>query len=186
MAIVIKENFLSAEESAEVLRGAKALTTWDARAQGYWNSRIAHADHFLDARARDQLVAIRQRVRSEIKSAYQLTRPLYSDTLQIVRWPAGFEQLPHADSENPGGAPHPYAWRAFASLIYLNDDFDGGQIYFPNQGLAPKIKPGMLVFFPGTLEFLHGVTMITRGERYTVASFWTFDPLRQDGLPIEG
>jgi predicted 2-oxoglutarate/Fe(II)-dependent dioxygenase YbiX len=185
MSIVIKEDFLSADECSEILRGAKALSTWDTRALGYWNSRIAHADQFLDARARDRLVAIRIRVRSEIKSAYQLTRPLYSDTLQIVRWPEGFEQQPHADSENPGGAPHPYAWRAFASIIYLNDDFEGGQIYFPELELAPKIKPGMLVFFPGTLEFLHGVKMITRGERYTVASFWTFDPSRQDGMPVE-
>jgi predicted 2-oxoglutarate/Fe(II)-dependent dioxygenase YbiX len=185
MAIIIKENFLSADECTEILRGARTLTTWDARAQGYWNSRIAHADHFLDASARDRLVAIRKRVRTEIARAYQLTQPLYSDTLQIVRWPEGFEQQPHADSENPGGVPHPYAWRAFASLIYLNDDFEGGQIYFPNQGLAPTIKPGMLVFFPGTLEFLHGVRMITRGDRYTVASFWSFDRARQDSMPIE-
>ncbi len=66
----------------------------------------------------------------------------------------------------------------------LNSDFEGGQIYFLNQAAEPKITPGMLVFFPRTLEYLHGVRMITRGVRYTVASFWTFDPTKQDGLPI--
>jgi len=184
MAIVIKESFLTSDEAADILSYAKTLTTWDTRALGFWNARIAHADAFAEARFRDLLVAIRKRVRAEIVRAYGLSQPIFSDTLQIVRWPEGYEQQPHADSENPSGAPHPYFWRAYASLIYLNNDFEGGQIYFPNQGAAPMIKPGMLVFFPGTVEFLHGVSMITRGERYTVASFWSFDHTRQDVLPI--
>lgn len=184
MAIVIREKFLTPEEAADVLSYAKTLTTWDTRALGYWNSRIAHADAFMDTGFRNLLVAIRKRVRAEIVHAYGLSQPIFSDTLQIVRWPEGYEQQPHADSENPNGAPHPYFWRAYASLIYLNNDFEGGQIYFPNQAAAPKITLGMLVFFPGTSEFVHGVSMITRGERYTVASFWTFDQTKQDCLPI--
>ena len=184
MAIVIRENFLTPEEIADLLRATSTLTSWDTRAQGYWHSRVAHATELEDSRVRDQLVAIRKRVRSEIAGAYRLTRPLFADTLQIVRWPAGYEQQPHADSQNPGGVAHPYGWRSYASLIYLNNDFDGGQIYFPNQKRIPRITPGMLVFFPGTLEYLHGVSKITRGERYTVASFWTFDSQRHDGLPI--
>jgi hypothetical protein len=185
MPVIIRKNFLTDEEIVEVLHCARTLTTWDTRAQGYWSSRIAHADQLEDTRVRDRLVAIRKRVRSEITRAYQLSRPLFADTLQIVRWPEGYEQQPHADSENPGGVEHPYAWRAYASLIYLNNDFEGGQIYFPSLGLTPAITPGMLVFFPGTLEYLHGVRKVDRGVRYTVASFWTFDPGRRDGLPIE-
>ncbi|WP_422924225.1 2OG-Fe(II) oxygenase [Singulisphaera sp. PoT] len=185
MAIVVRENFLSPQECADIIQCAKTLTTWDTRAQGYWNSRIAHATEFLNPAARDQLVEIRKRVGREIRQSYGLTQPITADTLQIVRWPEGFDQAPHADAENPNGAPHPYAWRAFASLIYVNNDYEGGQIFFPNQRLAPKITPGMLVFFPGTLEYLHGVTKVTQGVRYTVASFWTFDLSKGDGLPVE-
>ena len=36
-------------------------------------------------------------------------------------------------------------------------------------------KPNTLVFFPGTLEYLHGVKEITGGVRYTLTSFWTFN-----------
>ena len=184
MAIVIKENFLTPQEIVHVLEGTRSLTTWDARAEGYWHARIAHASELTDHGLRERLVAIRKRVRTAIVAAYRLTRPLFADTLQIVRWPPGYEQQPHADSENPGGVEHPYSWRSYASLIYLNNDFEGGRIYFPKQRLAPAIQPGMLVFFPGTLEYLHGVTKILAGERYTVASFWTFDPDRNDGLPL--
>jgi hypothetical protein len=38
-----------------------------------------------------------------------------------------------------------------------------------------KPKQNTLVFFPGTLEFLHGVKPITNGVRYTLTSFWTYD-----------
>ncbi len=184
MAIIIRENFLTPEEIADLLHCSSTLTSWDTRAQGYWHSRIAHANELEDNGMRDRLVAIRKRVRAAIVGAYRLTRPIFADTLQIVRWPEGYEQQPHADSENPGGVEHPYSWRSYASLIYLNNDFEGGRIYFPNQRLAPAIKPGMLVFFPGTLEYLHGVSKIISGQRFTVASFWTFDRNRQDGLPV--
>jgi hypothetical protein len=32
-----------------------------------------------------------------------------------------------------------------------------------------------LIFFPGTLTFLHGVRPITSGARYTLTLFWTYD-----------
>jgi predicted 2-oxoglutarate/Fe(II)-dependent dioxygenase YbiX len=102
--------------------------------------------------------------------------PLHSDLINFARWPAGYELQPHADSENPGGVPHPYPWRDFATVIYLNDDYEGGEIHFPNLGLELKPRPGTLVVFPGTLFFLHGVRRVTRGMRHTIASFLTFDP----------
>ena len=57
----------------------------------------------------------------------------------------------------------------------------GGEIYFPNkENYCPPIEPGMLVFFPGTLEFLHGVKEVTEGTRYTIASFFTRDKSKAD------
>lgn len=185
MSIEIREGFLGPDEIDALLDAAHTLKTWDNSAQGYWQGRIAHANQLADGSVRDLLVDIRKRVRAEIMAAYGLTEPIYSDTLQIVRWPEGFEQQPHADAQNPDGSPHPYAWRSHASIIYLNDDFEGGRIYFPIQDLMPPIRPGMLAFFPGTLDYLHGVSKVTRGVRFTVASFWTADAQRKDTLPID-
>ncbi len=184
MTIAIRENFLTTDETADLARFARMFTGWDTQDKGIWYGRFVHVGHIDNVQVREQLLTIRKRVRAEIVGAYQLTRPLFADTLQVVRWPEGSDQRPHADSENPDGTPHPYAWRSYASILYLNDDFEGGQIYFPQLGLAPPIRAGMLVFFPGTLDYVHGVSTITRGVRYTVASFWTFDPSRQDGFPI--
>lgn len=101
--------------------------------------------------------------------------PLYADVINFARWPVGYELQPHADAENPDGAPHPFPWRALAAVLYLNDDYGGGQIYFPNFGLELKPKPGTLVVFPGTLKYLHGVRAVTSGMRHTLAAFLTFD-----------
>lgn len=100
---------------------------------------------------------------------------LVPDLLNITRWIPGYELTPHADREEPDGSPHGMPWRDFAALMYLNDDYKGGEIYFPNQHLTIKPKKGDFVCFPGTLEFLHGVKETTSGIRYTLTSFYTYD-----------
>mgnify|MGYP006274119905 CR=1 FL=1 len=101
--------------------------------------------------------------------------PLYPDLLQVVRWMKGYELFPHADKEEPDGRPHPFPWRDFATLVYLNDDYVGGETHFPNKGIEYKPKKGDFITFPGTVEFLHGVRETTTGVRYTIASFHTYD-----------
>lgn len=105
------------------------------------------------------------------------SKQIYCEHLSIARWPKGYELLPHADAENPPGFPkHPYPWRDFAMITFLNNNFEGGLLYFPNQKIDIVPKPGYTIIFPGTLEYLHGVTKILSGTRYTIASFWTYSP----------
>jgi hypothetical protein len=127
---------------------------------------------------------IRQRTAAHIIAHYGITDPVYADTLQLIRWLPGHVQGPHADCQEPDGRPNAFPWRAFASIIYLNDAFEGGEIYFPKVGLEPSIRPGTLAYFPSTTDYLHGVRKVTAGVRYTMCSFYTFDPRRHDGLPV--
>jgi hypothetical protein len=67
----------------------------------------------------------------------------------------------------------PFLWSGHVSIIvYLNDDYEGGMLYFPDQNVEIKPEPGMFVLFPGNLHFLHGVTPTSKNTRYTV-SLWT-------------
>lgn len=67
----------------------------------------------------------------------------------------------------------PFLWSGHVSIIiYLNNDYDGGILYFPDQNVEIKPEPGMLVIFPGNMHFLHGVTETKGTKRYTV-SLWT-------------
>jgi hypothetical protein len=60
----------------------------------------------------------------------------------------------------------------YATILYLNDDYVAGELFFSNKGLELKPKPGTLIFFPGTDEFNHGVRHVGKGPiRYVVVGF---------------
>lgn len=58
-----------------------------------------------------------------------------------------------------------------ASILYLNDNYDGGEIYFPDRDLEIKPKAGTLIVFPGNKHYVHGVRPVSRGTRFTL-SMW--------------
>lgn len=102
---------------------------------------------------------------------------LYKRPPVIVRWFPGLEQKPHADKQLNDGNPNPFPTYDINSLIYYNDDFDGGELYYPQHGVEVKPKPGLAVAHPGDINYLHGVKMVTKGERYTTPSFYTITEL---------
>jgi predicted 2-oxoglutarate/Fe(II)-dependent dioxygenase YbiX len=95
----------------------------------------------------------------------------------MVKWLPGQLQMPHADKElhdgPDAGMPNDFPWYDLAGLFYLNHDYEGGELYFPNQGIQFKPKAGAAYFFPGDKNYIHGVTEIKSGVRYTVPFFWT-------------
>lgn len=60
----------------------------------------------------------------------------------------------------------------FAALIYLNDDYKGGYIHFPEQNFKEIPKPGTLIYFNGKSDMPHEVTKILEGNRKNIASFY--------------
>jgi hypothetical protein len=102
---------------------------------------------------------------------------LYSRPPVIIRWFAGLEQKPHADKQLNNGSPNPFPTYDLNSLIYYNNDFEGGELYYPQYGLEIKPKPGLAVAHPGDINYLHGVKIVTSGERYTTPSFYTITKL---------
>jgi hypothetical protein len=56
-------------------------------------------------------------------------------------------------------------------LLYLNDDYEGGNLEFPNQNISLKPKTGTLVFFEGNEDTIHGVSEVLSGERINLISF---------------
>jgi len=70
-----------------------------------------------------------------------------------------------------------------AAFLYLNDNFEGGFLQFPDQDISIKPKVGMLAAFDGGFNNMHEVTVITKGVRYTIGSFW--DDREEDAYPQE-
>jgi len=71
----------------------------------------------------------------------------------------------HRDNTTKGTAH-----RRFAVSLNLNDDYDGGEIRFPEFGPKGfKPAPGAAVVFSCSL--LHAANKVTRGERYVFLPF---------------
>lgn len=92
---------------------------------------------------------------------------LYPDYTDLVYWPTGLKMDVHADSVWLDGTPAKFPYRYCAGVCYLNDNYDGGETYFPNFNQESKPKKGKVVLFPSSLEYQHGVKKII-GERYTM------------------
>tara|TARA_R100001244_G_scaffold63439_1_gene52722 strand:- start:15 stop:512 length:498 start_codon:yes stop_codon:yes gene_type:complete len=58
----------------------------------------------------------------------------------------------------------------YNSLIYLNDDFDGGEFYTKG-GIILKPKKGMLTLFNGSTVW-HGLKKVKKKDRKTVILWW--------------
>lgn len=63
----------------------------------------------------------------------------------------------------------------YAAVFYVNDDFNGGRLYFPTRGLTVEPRAGSLIIFATGKEYLHGVGTVEDGPtRYAIANFiWT-------------
>lgn len=90
-------------------------------------------------------------------------------------WPEGTRGDMHIDAQGPE------PWIEFSTVIYLNEDFEGGEIYFPNQNFVYKPKKYSAVFFPSAgTEHVHGITTVTSGNRHTALYMHTSLPTHVD------
>jgi hypothetical protein len=143
----------------------------------FFDDRVLWINSFPDTERKARRILQLWRRRAVALISDHVGGRVYSDTVQVVRW-EGQAMPPHQDDRHPDGSPHKTPWRAWASIIYLNDDFDGGEIYFLGTGECYKPVAGSLVFFEGARW--HGVRAVTRGVRYTSPSWYATDPARED------
>jgi hypothetical protein len=68
------------------------------------------------------------------------------------------------------------AWDGYlACNLYLNDDYSGGQIYFPEREyLTIKPKANSLIMWPGNKHFIHGIKKTKITSRYVYGIFMKF------------
>lgn len=182
---IIVPDFLSAEE-------CERLTTMFDRLHGlvkhrrigidFWEGRIVYmgdvAEH--SAPASEIMGGFQKRATAMLGEFYALTRPLWTDTVQLNVWEEGSFLPPHTDNSNPNGSPHSTPWRDFSSIVYLNDDYEGGELYFTAKDRVLKPRRGMLVAFSAGYHHEHGVLKVTQGRRITMPAFYTFDQGKAD------
>ena len=186
--IVELENFMTQEEIDFLESAARGLTIWDVTEShmnengtvtydaNYWKDRVCTTPSLdkNDVSIAPVLRGLFERLKPIIEDFYNVRVTPTGTT--IVRWLPGQFQNPHADKElhegSDAGTPNDFPNYDISSLFYLNDDYEGGELYFPLQDVKIKPKKGAAYFFPGDKNYIHGVTEIKNSIRYTCPFFW--------------
>jgi hypothetical protein len=83
----------------------------------------------------------------------------------IQRMQPGVELKSHTDQRTDPSIK-------YATILYLNDDYNNGELFFENFNLELKPKPGELLIFPGNEKYEHGVRHVGEGPiRYVLVGF---------------
>jgi hypothetical protein len=67
----------------------------------------------------------------------------------------------------------------YATVFYINEDYEGGELYFPDVDVIVKPKAGSLCIFEGLKPLLHGVKTVTKGIRYS-STIFVWDTTKDD------
>lgn len=69
----------------------------------------------------------------------------------------------------------PSTVRTVSAILYLNDDYLGGELNFPSiDGLNMKPEIGDIIVFPSTYTYQHESTPMLQGTKYAVLAFTDF------------
>ncbi len=108
------------------------------------------------------------RVGPELLRGFGYDRPFVFDAHVILSY--GAEEKHYFKAHRDNGAPQT-ADRAFAVSLNLNEDYEGGELIFPEYGrLRFKPPAGAAAVFSCAL--LHEALPVTKGRRYVLTSFF--------------
>lgn len=109
---------------------------------------------------------------------------------QILAYGPGGRYIAHADADAWDRDRH--RWhrvvdRDVSLLIYLDQDFEGGALYFPRFDYRLQPATGTLVLFPADARYAHCAEPVIRGERHVIVSWAAgHDVARVRSAPPEG
>ena len=104
------------------------------------------------------------------------TPELFVESLFVACLLSGDSHIAHADNarrERGRWVPNHTPQRDYTGLVYLNDNFTGGELVFPDRDVVMIPKPGLLVGFPSNHKFVHAVPKVLSGKRYSLPVWFT-------------
>jgi hypothetical protein len=191
--LVVYENFLTAEDSAKIILTLKkqvknAKISWAPISFYESYSSILPQDNDEELKE----VGLSPTIFSDIKKGIIKAVASVHDTPEekihqigyhTQKWEPGAYARIHSDNTDERGNFGAFERSRYAAFLYLNNDFEGGLLNFPGRNVELSPKVGMLAAFNGSHNNMHEVSLITKGTRYTIGSFW--DDREESDYPEE-
>lgn len=163
--IWIQENFLSPEEISYF------RNILDNMSEEKWNEAKNPIEWYngKTSAALEELKPINNRITDIVAPSYEPT-----PNLSFTRMFPGDSMHEHKDTceEEEATSNDDFGTCAitrYGVVVYVNDDFEGGELYYPELDLKYTPKAGDLVIHGALIN--HGVAEVTSGTRYAYASF---------------
>lgn len=64
--------------------------------------------------------------------------------------------------------------RTVSSIMYFNDDYDGGELCFKYFNIEYKPKQGDCILFSSAFPYMHSVKVISNGTRYAAVNWYRY------------
>jgi hypothetical protein len=174
--IKVIDNFITPEDAQTLIDEQKSPSEINPYPD-YYKNRYGGTAFPYNKRVMDILIKYGIKSNEVHKSESGFLNPVYVFKSFGSWWHPGQKGDLHLDAQGP----EPFI--EWSTIIYLNspEDYDGGIIYFPNQGFEYKPRQYSAVFFPSAgSEYIHGISEITRGTRHTALYMHTSIPEHAD------
>lgn len=178
--VIVYKNFMSKEECNKLIDYFEtAADNWDQTC--FYDSlgmslvadpRILQTSGLLDIHPQ-YFDYLRQKTKEAVEEAFD--QKVRVNTQHAQKWPTGSFARWHSDNSDLDGKPSAWRINKYASILYLNENYSGGELEFRDHDLKIKLETGSLIAFPGGASNVHRVNEITDGTRFTVVSFWDYE-----------
>lgn len=197
-SVHVVPGFVPGEECREIVAwaddlGGERMTVVDVSQQDVSKNRgrasTSRITEEVDLGERREQVDgwIRRAVSEHIEPAFQRDIAWFEDP-DLMRYGPGGWFKRHADAEYFDRERNRWVKildRDISLLIYLNGDFEGGELSFPVFNWDYHPRAGDLLFFPSDARFQHEARAVTAGRRYALVSWMAVKnaPRINEGIP---
>ena len=92
----------------------------------------------------------------------------YREAINYVRYQPGQHFNVHTD--------HGFSYSCtVSSVVYINDDYEGGELWFPYLDLNVKFAAGDNVMFPSTFTYAHASRPVISGTKYVAVTMFDYN-----------
>jgi len=109
---------------------------------------------------------------TDYQSRYNINME-YMEAINFIRYKESQHFQVHTD--------HGFSYTCTVSSVgYFNDDYEGGELWFPYLDLTFKPEAGDIVMFPSTFIYAHAAKPVISGTKYSAVTMFDYNDRNHD------